>query len=103
MAHQDYIVSFVHHSESIANNLSLTSLLSTLTVAYFIYQVLHAVWNISPFHPLGHIPGPRLAAATYLPEFYYDVIKFGQYTKKIQQFHEIYGLPISRLIPDNRY
>ncbi|GAB1194348.1 hypothetical protein APSETT444_003593 [Aspergillus pseudonomiae] len=40
-----------------------------------------------------------LAAATYLPEFYYDIIKFGQYTKKIQQFHEIYG-PIIRISPN---
>ncbi|KAE8369703.1 cytochrome P450 [Aspergillus caelatus] len=99
MALQNYIVSLVHHSEYITKNISLTSLLSTLAIAYLIYQVIHAAWNISPFHPLGHIPGPRLAAATYLPEFYYDVIKFGQYTKKIQQFHETYG-PIVRISPN---
>ncbi|KAK6814081.1 hypothetical protein RU639_010126 [Aspergillus parasiticus] len=99
MALQTYIVYLMHLSEYIAKNLSLPSSLSTVAVAYLIYQVLNAAWNISPFHPLGHIPGPRLAAATYLPEFYYDVIKFGQYTKKIQQFHEIYG-PVVRISPN---
>ncbi|KAE8314332.1 cytochrome P450 [Aspergillus transmontanensis] len=99
MALQTYIVYLIHLSEYIAKNLSLPSILSTVAVAYLIYQVLNAAWNISPFHPLGHIPGPRLAAATYLPEFYYDVIKFGQYTKKIKQFHEIYG-PVVRISPN---
>ncbi|KAI0387424.1 cytochrome P450 [Hypomontagnella monticulosa] len=56
------------------------------------YHVLRALWNISPFHPLSHIPGPKLAAATYLPEFWHDVVKFGRYTHEIKKMHEIYGI-----------
>lgn len=42
-------------------------------------------------HPLRDIPGPRLAAATYLPEFYYDVVCVGRYTAEIGKMHEKYG------------
>lgn len=69
-----------------------------LTVAWLAYQLLKALYNISPFHPLSHIPGPRLAAATYWPEFYYDVIKFGRYTREIKEMHRTYG-PLVRINP----
>jgi hypothetical protein len=55
------------------------------------YKVLQAVYNISPFHPLNHIPGPKLAAATYAPEFYYDVILNGRYTRQIGEWHKQFG------------
>ncbi|KAI9043090.1 cytochrome P450 [Aspergillus affinis] len=70
-----------------------------LAFIWFIYQVGKAVWNISPFHPLSHIPGPKLAGATYLPEFYYDVVKFGRYTKEINRMHDVYD-PIVRISPN---
>jgi len=41
--------------------------------------------------PLAHIPGPRLAALTSWYEFYYDVIKPGQYVRKIKNLHAEYG------------
>lgn len=56
------------------------------------YQLLKAAYNVSPLHPLSHIPGPRLAAATYWPEFYHDVILFGRYTRQIEKMHRKYGL-----------
>ncbi|KAK9772365.1 hypothetical protein AB5N19_09619 [Seiridium cardinale] len=62
------------------------------------YHVVLAAWNVSPLHPLSRIPGPKLAAATYLPEFYYDTIKFGRYTQQIKKMHEKYG-PIVRINP----
>lgn len=62
--------------------------LISVTVGYY---VVLAIWNISPLHPLSRIPGPKLAAASYLPEFYYDTIMFGQYTKQIRKMHDIYG------------
>ncbi|KAI1415600.1 cytochrome P450 [Hypoxylon sp. FL1857] len=70
-----------------------------LVCGWLVYQLLLAAWHISPFHPLHHIPGPRLAAATYLPEFWYDVVKFGRYTHEIMKMHEIYG-PVVRISPD---
>jgi hypothetical protein len=69
-----------------------------LTVAWLAYQILKALYNVSPFHPLSHVPGPKLAAATYLPEFYYDVIKFGRYTREIKEMHKNYG-PLVRINP----
>ncbi|KAL2207483.1 cytochrome P450 [Sarocladium strictum] len=62
------------------------------------FKVLQALYNVSPLHPLSHIPGPKLAAATYWPEFYHDVILFGRYTGQIRKWHEQYG-PIVRINP----
>jgi hypothetical protein len=39
------------------------------------------------FGPLSKFPGPKLAAATLLYEFYYDVILKGQYNFKIKELH----------------
>lgn len=66
---------------------------------WVIFQLLKALYNVSPLHPLHSIPGPKLAAATYLPEFYWDVIKFGRYTRQIQAMHSKYG-PLVRISPD---
>ncbi|KAI4862775.1 cytochrome P450 [Hypoxylon rubiginosum] len=63
------------------------------------YHLLTIMYNVSPFHPLSHIPGPTLARATYLPEFYYDFIKHGRYTNSIEKMHEEYG-PIVRINPN---
>jgi hypothetical protein len=43
-------------------------------------HLLRAVYNISPFHPLHQIPGPKLAAISYLYEFYFNVVQRGRYT-----------------------
>ncbi|KAF5538911.1 cytochrome P450 monooxygenase oxidoreductase [Fusarium phyllophilum] len=67
--------------------------------AWLLFKVLQALYNVSPLHPLSKIPGPKLAAATYLPEFYYDVILVGRYTHAIKQMHEKYG-PIVRINPN---
>lgn len=58
---------------------------------WIVYKVLQGLYNISPLHPLTKIPGPKLAAATYLPEFYHDVILGGRYTHAIKAMHENYG------------
>ncbi|KAL3463238.1 cytochrome P450 [Aspergillus heterothallicus] len=51
------------------------------------------------FHPLAHIPGPRLAALTWWYEFYFDAILPGQYVFKIRELHKQYG-PVIRVTPD---
>jgi hypothetical protein len=77
--------------------------IAVLAGAWFVYKILQALYYVSPLHPLSGIPGPKLAAATYLPEFYYDVVKFGCYTKIIQRMHEQYGRKIfTRLSLDIR-
>ncbi|KAH8697528.1 benzoate 4-monooxygenase cytochrome P450 [Talaromyces proteolyticus] len=50
------------------------------------------------FHPLRKIPGPKLAAATHLVEFYHDVILGGKFCWEVQRMHEKYG-PIVRINP----
>ena len=76
---------------SIGTSIISTSNVLLLAGLWLAYQLVKAIYNISPLHPLSHIPGPKLAAATYLPEFYYDVVKFGCYTKEIAKMHEKYG------------
>ena len=49
-----------------------------------------AIYNVF-FHPLSRFPGPKIAAAGYLYEFYYDVIKDGVYLWKIEEMHDKYG------------
>jgi hypothetical protein len=51
------------------------------------------------FSPIAHFPGPKLAAATFWYEFYYDVILGGQYYFKIKRLHEQYGSPVIRINP----
>ncbi|KAK7227647.1 hypothetical protein V2G26_015650 [Clonostachys chloroleuca] len=63
------------------------------------HRVVLAFYNISPLHPLYSIPGPKLAAASYLYEAWYDLIKVGRYSWEIKAMHENYG-PIVRINPD---
>src|SRR5687767_2368171 len=80
--------------------LDLRAIVSSLTTrdallygasAWTVYKVLQALYNISPLHPLSKVPGPKLAGATYWPEFYHDVILFGRYTHEIERMHQKYG------------
>jgi hypothetical protein len=70
--------------------LSLRTVFAVVAV-YFTFKVLQALYNISPLHPLSRFPGPRLAAATWVPEFWHDVVRFGCYTKEIRKMHDKYG------------
>lgn len=78
---------------STGGDLSLitTKNLVTFIAIWIAYLVLKSLYNISPLHPLYKIPGPKLAAATYLPEFYYDLILHGRYPSRIQALHDKYG------------
>ncbi|PGH30872.1 hypothetical protein GX50_06373 [[Emmonsia] crescens] len=51
------------------------------------------------FHPLSHIPGPPLAVATFLYEWYYDLYLDGQFTFMLKGLHKKYG-PVIRINPD---
>ena len=58
-----------------------------LTISWMIYLAIYRLY----FHPLAKFPGPRLAIVTYWYEFYYDIIRPGQYTFKLPGLHEKYG------------
>lgn len=62
--------------------------------SYTVYGALYRLF----FSPIASFPGPRLAALTMWYEFYYDVVKPGQYTWKIAELHKKYG-PIIRINP----
>lgn len=70
--------------------LSLTQLLSGLLLVFFLYVIALYIYRMF-FDQLSHIPGPKLAAASLWYEFYYDVVKKGQYTFEIGRMHEKYG------------
>ncbi|KAJ5312793.1 hypothetical protein N7508_003623 [Penicillium antarcticum] len=61
------------------------------------FFALRTIYNLY-FHPLSKFPGPKIAAATFLYEFYYDVIKSGMYLWEIERMHKEYG-PIVRINP----
>jgi len=44
------------------------------------------------FSPLAGFPGPKLAALTQWYEFYWNVIKPGQFTFHLQDLHDKYGI-----------
>ncbi|KAL5118194.1 hypothetical protein ACEQ8H_003866 [Pleosporales sp. CAS-2024a] len=71
--------------------LSARNVLTVLLVVWVVYKVLQALYNVSPLHPLHGIPGPKWAAATYAPEFWHDVVRFGCYSKEIRKMHQKYG------------
>ncbi|KAL6794162.1 cytochrome P450 [Trichoderma sp. SZMC 28012] len=62
-----------------------------------VYLSLRTVYRLY-FHPLAHIPGPKLTACSHLYEFYYNVIRPGQFLFKIEEMHKQYG-PIVRINP----
>ncbi|KAL2882245.1 hypothetical protein SGCOL_002514 [Colletotrichum sp. CLE4] len=72
---------------------------ATILLIWITYSLGRAIYNVSPLHPLSKFPGPKLAAASYAPELWYDLVKNGRYTYEIIKMHQLYG-PIVRINPD---
>ena len=62
-----------------------------------LYFVSTTIYNLC-LSPISKIPGPKLAAATWWYEYYYDVVKYGKYVFKVMDMHKEYG-PIVRISP----
>lgn len=62
-------------------------LIPTLLLCWQVCIIIYRLY----WHPLSKFPGPKLAAATFLPEFYFDIIKRGMYIWEIERMHEKYG------------
>lgn len=76
------------------DKMSTAGILAVLFVFYVFGLYIYRMF----FDRLSHIPGPKLAAASLWYEFYYDVVKKGQYTFEIGRMHKKYG-PIVRISP----
>jgi hypothetical protein len=59
-------------------------------IVFLLYLIGLAIYRLL-LSPIAKFPGPKLAAATYLYEGYYDVVKRGKYTFKIRDLHAEYG------------
>jgi cytochrome P450 len=73
---------------------------TTLIFAYFSYVLAKLIYRLF-FHPLSQFPGPKLPAATFWYEAYFDILKSpgGQYTYELDRLHAIYG-PVIRSNPE---
>ncbi|KAL4934335.1 cytochrome P450 [Aspergillus undulatus] len=73
------------------------SLIWLILLGLSIFLLARAIYRLY-FHPLSHIPGPKLAAISGLYEFYYDVCRSGRFLFQIEKMHRKYG-PIVRITP----
>jgi hypothetical protein len=73
-------------------NISVVAAFVGSFVAYWLYKIIYNLY----FHPLAKFPGPWWAAASYFAELYYDIVRGGQYYKKVIQMHEKYGKCLRR-------
>jgi hypothetical protein len=75
---------------------SLSVLLVYIAVLTIIGSYVRNVFYNLYGHPLSHIPGPKIAAATYLYQTYYSLVGGSRYYIKIGELHDKYGeRPIS--------
>ena len=80
--------------------LSAPFLLYVAIAAFICYNVAKVAYRLL-FHPLRALPGPKLAAATYWYETWFDVFKQpgGQFMYELDRLHDIYG-PVIRCNPE---
>jgi hypothetical protein len=65
--------------------------------AIVLYFISTTIYNLY-LSPISKIPGPKLAAATWWYEYYYDVVNYGKFVFKVMGLHNEYGL-IVRISP----
>src|SRR6266704_6531846 len=70
---------------------SLSALLVYVAVILVIGSYVQNVFYNIYRHPLSHIPGPKIAAATYLYQTYYSLIGGSRFYIKIGKLHNKYG------------
>ena len=68
-----------------------------LVATILIYGILLVLYRLF-LSPIAAFPGPKLAAATEWYEFYFYLVKNGQFGNAVERWHERYGED-----PDVRY
>jgi hypothetical protein len=66
--------------------------ISCSVLLYVIVHRLYRVFYDLYLHPLAHIPGPKLAAVTYLYQTYYSLVRGSRFYLQIGKLHEKYGI-----------
>lgn len=61
-----------------------------LFLAFALYRLSKVIYNLY-FHSLAKFPGPKLAAASHLYEFYWSVIRDGEFIWVLERLHKKYG------------
>jgi hypothetical protein len=70
--------------------MTLLQVIETIIALASLATVVEAIRRLY-FHPLAHIPGPKLAALTWWYELYFDQIQQSRYVFHIQELHKQYG------------
>lgn len=83
MALQDKFVA----QEDPVSGMLWTRFTPALFACYWIGVIAYRLY----FHPLAKFPGPKIAAATFIYEFYWDFAGHGAYLFKTEDMHERYG------------
>ncbi|KAM5386543.1 hypothetical protein ACJZ2D_000506 [Fusarium nematophilum] len=60
-----------------------------LAAIWLLHTTTVAVYRLT-WHPLASFPGPVLARASYMYEFWFEVILEGRYTRRIEKLHQKY-------------
>ncbi|KAF2182877.1 cytochrome P450 [Zopfia rhizophila CBS 207.26] len=68
----------------------VSTVIQTVVAASFIYTIYTLYYRLY-LSPIAIFPGPKLAAATFWYEFYYDIVLGGKYIWKIRDLHRQYG------------
>ena len=73
----------------LASIMSLTSVqaLSLAVPASILGVIVYRLY----FHPLAKVPGPKLAAITWLYQTYYSFVGGSRFYLEIEKLHQIYG------------
>ena len=72
------------------SNIDYTLLVGLAISLAILYPLGIMTYNIL-LSPIAGFPGPKIAAATGLYEFYYDFFKSGRYIFEIEKMHAKYG------------
>lgn len=65
-----------------------------LAIGLLLYGLVLAIYRTC-LSPLAKFPGPKLAAATEWYEFYYHLVKDGQFGSEVDRMHREYGEEIN--------